>query len=132
MVLSIKIRLRLKSFSNSFITGGKDFINALSLVMASRVKSRSIPPKRPMFVVRRAPHISSYIPYISSLFSNKYKNPVKAPASTPKIPLQIKWSATRANSIIITLMYWALFGTSTPNSFSTVIIQPKLLIGDEQ
>ena len=57
---------------------------------------------------------------------------MKAPVSTPRIELQMRWSAMRASSIIITRMYCARLGTVTPSSFSTVMCQPMLLMGDEQ
>jgi hypothetical protein len=55
----MKMRLRVSMASNSFSTGGSSVCKARMRYQARSVKLRSNPPMRPMFVVNRAPQISS-------------------------------------------------------------------------
>ena len=81
--------------------------------------SQAMPPMRMNEWMTRAPVTSSRISQIHSRALSIHNIGVKAPSSIASAPLQVRWSAMRANSPRITRRYWQRSVAVMPRSCST-------------
>ncbi len=58
-------------------------------------------------------------------------NTVAAPTSLEAAPRQVRWSAMREISLMITRAYWQRSGVAMPSNFSAASAKPTLLISGE-